>query len=96
MLDVGHCDEYINDEEAPEALRIFLEFNRRPAIQQIGMEIPELYAIHKESGECVRVTMASRFGDVGITRNLDQHTGYHKRVLLDELTGFSETPSCWT
>jgi hypothetical protein len=51
---------------------------------------PRLFADH--NGERVRVTMASRFGDVGITVNLELETGYDERVAVADLTNFSETP----
>jgi hypothetical protein len=49
---------------------------------------PVLFADH--NGERVRVTMASRFGDVGISRDLASDSGYFARVAVDELTNFSD------
>lgn len=37
----------------------------------------------------VRLVMASRFGDVGITRNLKAESGYAWRVPVEELCNFS-------
>lgn len=51
--------------------------------------VPVLFADHE--GKRVRVTMASRFGDVGITTHLDAETGYGRRVPVEALSGFSET-----
>lgn len=51
--------------------------------------VPVLFADHE--GERVRVTMASRFGDVGITTHLDAETGYGRRVPVEALSNFSET-----
>lgn len=45
------------------------------------------------AGTRVRVVMASRFGDVGITTDLDAARGYSTRVSVSELTNFSATPS---
>lgn len=91
-MQVKHCDEYINDETQPQALRDFLRWARSPAH---GLNAPvhtALYATH--NGKRVRVVMASRFGDVGITRRLDRDYGYDKRVAVAELTDFSATPRC--
>ena len=49
---------------------------------------PMLFADHE--GRRVRVVMASRFGDVGITNNLKAERGYDKRVSVAELSNFSE------
>lgn len=48
---------------------------------------PILFATYR--GERVRVVMASRFGDVGITKNLKAERGYDERALVSELTEFS-------
>jgi hypothetical protein len=89
-----HCDDYIDDTTAPECLRAFLDYARSPAHGALrhGPK-PKLFATHK--GKRVRVTMASRFGDVGITTKLGQEYGYEKRVAVSELSRFSapkETP----
>jgi len=89
MLD--HCDDYIDDPSAPEALRKFLGFARSPAHGLLSPEPhPALYADH--FGVRVRVTMASRLGDVGITTNHAAEHGYEKRVAVSQLCNFSEIP----
>lgn len=40
---------------------------------------PEFSEVPLEAGTRVRVVMASRFGDVGITDDLEAVTGYHYR-----------------
>lgn len=86
-----HCDDYINDPAAPAVLRKFLAFARAPAHGQLlPKPHPRLYADHE--GARVRVTMASRLGDVGITTQLDAEFGYEQRVLVTALTNFSEAP----
>lgn len=45
-----------------------------------------------KNGDRVRVVMASRFGDVGITRKLKENAGYLARVPVEWLTDFSEEP----
>jgi hypothetical protein len=86
-----HCDRYIDDPAAPEALRKFIAFARSPAHGQFLTEPhPRLFADHE--GRLVRVTGASRLGDVGITTDLDAEFGYEQRVLVSSLSNFSETP----
>lgn len=91
-----HCDDYIEDKAQPKCLRAFLLFNRIPAHWRFKWEyakkwkIPKLYANY--GLRRVRVTMASRFGDVGITWRLNQESGYEERIYLDRLTNFSENP----
>ncbi len=87
-----HCDEYINDFNAPMSLRWFLFVNRLPAsdkhlCEKNGVK-PRLFAKYK--GNRVRVVMASRLGDVGITKNLDAENGYSLRVQIEELTDFTD------
>jgi hypothetical protein len=43
------------------------------------------------AGQRVRIVMASRFGDVGVTTKLDAVRGYEARVYLPCLTDFSAT-----
>jgi len=45
-----------------------------------------------KNGTRVRVVMASRFGDVGITNHLERPHGYEVRVPIECLKDFSETP----
>lgn len=92
MTTPKHCDEYIDDPNQPECLREFLAFKRMPAYDQYmsGKTAPPLYALYKQ--DRVRVVMASRFGDVGITTDLTAERGYEKRVAVEQLSGFSKEP----
>lgn len=89
MSDFKHCDDYIDDPEAPDCLRKFLDHARAPAHGELlpGAR-PKLFA--KYQGRKVRVVMASRFGDVGISGNLREPYGYSKRVSVADLTGFTD------
>lgn len=87
-----HCDDVINmGFKYPICLRYFLLVMRLPAIeksiirQAVGM--PECYATYKDVR--VKLVMASRMGDVGITTNLEAESGYDQRVSLDQLSEFS-------
>jgi len=109
---ISHCDDLIEDETQPACLRVFLEFNRRPAIKKIGKS-PALFAILKNdaigqvfeghdkngpiikqvplrAGQHVRVVMASRFGDVGVTPDLVAEHGYVLRVPCSDLENFTD------
>lgn len=86
-----HCDDYIDDETAPPALRAFLKRARSPAHGlTLAEAFPRLFADHE--GKRVRVTMASRLGDVGITSNLNAEVGYEQRVAVEELSNFGTEP----
>ena len=86
-----HCDAVIDDAENwPEALRKFVGYHRRPAIEIAADHAkgdfgPELYATDIRTNERVRVTMASRLGDIGVSSNLDAANGYERRVSVDDL-----------
>lgn len=83
------CDDYIDDLSQPECLRVFLDYARSPAYSQLRIiPRPKLFANYK--GKRVRVVMASRFGDVGITSKLHAEHGYERRVSVSELSGFSD------
>ena len=92
-----HCDEYVwgfasVKGDANEDLKWFLFVNRQPAILKVlmlekGVKDPVLFADHQ--GKRVRVVMASRFGDVGITNDLKAERGYDLRVSIEDLSNFS-------
>lgn len=91
MADFKHCDDYIDDETQPACLRAFLDHARSPAHGMLrDKPRPALFADYH--GERVRVVMASRFGDVGITSNLSAERGYDRRVAVGDLASFSTTP----
>jgi hypothetical protein len=89
-----HCDDYIHDFTAPHCLRFFLLVNRMPAVDAMLCRaagvLPKLFATYE--GARVRVVMASRLGDVGVTRRLDAEDGYEKRVMVADLTSFGDIP----
>ena len=96
--DFIHCDDYIDDPAQPECLRQFLDYARSPAHGSLRPgKAPVLFADYE--GSRVRVTMASRFGDVGITRKLHAEHGYDRRVVVASLSNFGtrrkreQTPS---
>jgi hypothetical protein len=89
--DIRHCDDYIDDPTTVGPLRTYLAFARAPAHGQLlPKPHPRLFADH--DGQRVRVTMASRLGDVGITTDHARELGYDRRVAVSELSNFSEEP----
>ena len=94
VAEFKHCDEYIDDYEQPDCLRWFLLIERLSAslkflADRMGVA-PKLFADYGE--QRVRVVMASRMGDLGITSNLNEETGYERRVAVAALSNFSPTP----
>lgn len=89
MSEFKHCDDYIDDETQPACLRAFLDYARSPAhgVLREGPK-PKLFADY--AGKRVRVVMASRFGDVGITSDLSAGYGYERRVAVSSLSRFSD------
>lgn len=87
---IQSCDEAIHDFELPAPVRMWLLLQRLPAVDKHLFEAcgvtPQLFATWE--GRRVRVTMASRFGDLGITEDLDSET-YEHRVRIFELSDFN-------
>lgn len=84
-----HCDDVLDNPATHPAVRVFLERARAPGHGMLtDRPYPRLFADHR--GARVRVTMASRMGDVGITKDLDAEFGYEDRVALDDLDNFSD------
>jgi hypothetical protein len=72
---------------------ILLHFRQSAALQRTFFKFLDgkrLFCLYK--GDCFRVTGASRLGDIWITDNYSQETGYKHRVLPSELSGWSPEP----
>lgn len=88
---IKHCDDYIDDETQPQVLRTYLDRARQPAHGMTSKEpYPKLFADYKKTR--VRVTMASRFGHVGISKELEQEFGYWLCVSVADLSNFADKP----
>lgn len=85
-----HCDDiyFHNTYGYPMPVISFLRWARAPADERHKYPNTPLYADH--NGMRVRVVMASRFGDVGITPELTREQCYEKRVVFNELSNFSD------
>ena len=89
-----HCDDVIDDSRYPECLRKFLAWQRMPAVDKLQAgytTAPKCFAML--DGEQVRLTMASRFGDIGVAADLDREHGYDVRVDVGSLSLFAEDPA---
>ena len=53
---------------------------------------PVMRTVDRYAGDAVKIVMVSRFGDVGVTENLDADTGYGARVYLNDLCDFTPNP----
>ena len=86
-----HCDVLYDSGTLPECVMTFLDFARAPATFQMrnGPQ-PDLFADYKDRR--VKITMASRFGDVGIAFDHATVMGYDQRLLLNQLTNFGKEP----
>jgi hypothetical protein len=99
-IDFKHCDDYIDDAAAPACLRAFLARARQPAHGHLSdTPFPKLFATYNgpnwndvATGDRVRVVMASRMGDVGVTKKLDSEHGYSVRCAVGDLIDLSEVP----
>ena len=71
--------------------RIRKRFGGVPALYAtLNTEVtPTEWVPHIKSGTRVRVVMASRLGDVGVTRDLGANHGYEVRVPVEVLKDFS-------
>lgn len=95
-----HCDDYIDDPTQPEVLRAYLKRARSPGHGHLSKEpFPKLFATYDgedwrgyTKGDRVRVVMASRMGDVGLTKDLSAEHGYDARVEVAWLKDFSDQP----
>lgn len=89
-----HVEDHIYDYNLPPFVRAWITINRLPAMEKETLVhvygVPKLFADSPDlPGIRVRVTMASRLGDVGITVNLNREHGYDKRVMFDTLSNFT-------
>lgn len=89
-----HVDTYVDSPRGDPIARWFMFIARLPAsLGMLAVKMkcaPKLFADYR--GKRVRVTMASRFGDVGITTHLERENGYQARVLVKELSNFGDKP----
>jgi hypothetical protein len=96
--DKTHIDDWIGYgamNDAPDEVVWWFHLQRLPAtLRWMGERMSKcgdaVFATYE--GQRVRVVMASRLGDVGITTHLEAENGYEKRVFIDDLTELSTKP----
>ena len=92
-MTMRHCDDYLNDAADPK-ISAWVRWHRSPALAKYEVERPLLFATW--NGRRVDLTMASRFGDVGVRfvgSPAGPHICYEERgIMLDELQDFSDQP----
>ena len=86
---------YLEYERQPAAWKYATDWYRK-AVNGSSTPFPEgwpksdpgpVWAVYQ--GKWVRLVMVSRFGDVGLSHNLDAESGYFVRVALPELDQFT-------
>lgn len=87
-----HVDSVIYRHDVHNIVKWWVIVNRMSALAKtVAYEAgvnPQLFADFE--GRRVKVVMASRLGDVGITHDLKADHGYSVRVLLKQLSNFSD------
>lgn len=90
-----HVDDFIDfsrdKSEAVIYARWFFQLHRLPAILKSSFrkQISEYLLFCDYEGKKYRVTGASRMGDIWLTDDFDQETGYKLRVLLTDCSNWS-------
>lgn len=86
-----HVDDFIDDSETDVYASWFLNMKRLPATLQFKFHsIIGQYSLYCDyRGERYRVTGASRMGDVWVTKDFNQSSGYQDRVDIAECDNFS-------
>jgi hypothetical protein len=88
-----HIDDVIDfGFEYPYCLRYYLLFKRLSASDQnvVKKSVGEPTCFANHNGKRVKLVMANKMGDIGITENLLSNKEYQKRVNVLELSDFHE------
>lgn len=87
-------EKTLSDADAPKLFaRLLLKQTGREYLGYWAKNEPAMKTIELAAGQRVRVVMASRFGDVGITPDLTASHGYIARVPVSSLDDFSDSVS---
>lgn len=78
------------DKKTGKSPVLFATLTETVAVHENVSQHGPITAMKLDAGTRIRVVMASRFGDVGITSDLTAEHGYMARVDVDMLTDFSE------
>ena len=97
VREMMHVDEWLDtpsDNRGENYAKFVLNYKRMPAWQQTAFaEWMKPFMLFCEyEGQTYRVTGASRMGDVWLTSNYYQESGYEKRVDIDKCSKWGKTP----
>ncbi len=90
-----HVDDFIDapsfDSDRERYAKWVLHLFRLPASLKITFQdyISQYKLFGTYKGNKYRITGASRLGDVWLTSNFNQHTGYELRVSVDDISDWS-------
>jgi hypothetical protein len=89
-----HVDDFIDNPRTDAYASWFFNLHRLPAVLKFKFgDLIDQYQLYCDyQGERYRVTGASRLGDVWLTTDFSQSSGYQKRVDVAECSGFSNAP----
>lgn len=94
QVDIRHVDEFIDDpKEDAYARWVFMYFRFSAVFQRdfkIFWEGHKLFCNYRDRRW--RVTGASRMGDVWLTEDFSQETGYQKRVFIEYCSHWDKKP----
>lgn len=89
-----HVDDWLDEQNGTAHARFMLEYFRLPAMTQYEqadkMKGHRLFCDYE--GKRMRVTGASRFGDIWLTSNFNQKTGYQKRIDILDCSKWGDKP----
>lgn len=88
-----HIDDFIVARKTDVYASWFFNMMRLPAILQYKFadQIAKYQLYCDFEGDRYRVTGCSRLGDVWLTRDFEQSTGYQKRVDVDGCSNWAES-----
>lgn len=86
-------EQTLHEHEEPELYaRLIADRDGRSFLGHWNGNEPAMKPVPMKAGQVVRVVMASRFGDLGITPDLKASRGYVARLNVSDLTDFSALP----
>lgn len=90
MSEPMHVDQFIDSRKSDAYASWFLNMKRLPATLQFKFEdqIKQYKLFCDFEGWRYRVTGCSRMGDVWLTTNFEQETGYERRVLVEKCSNW--------
>jgi hypothetical protein len=92
MLDLtGHAMDHGWFPHKPETWKYKFATLRKPVVM-LHLQNSKEVEIPVPAGQTVKLVMVSRFGDVGVTEDLNAENGYGVRLPLDDLCDWRAQP----